>query len=66
LKTLRNSGDFQTEYEGSILFPLHHSKFIQDIAEIVSQDDTPQAPVVAHTSNALLLGEKLTSISGRF
>jgi hypothetical protein len=39
---------------------------IQDIADIVSQDDAPQALVVAHTNNALLLGDQLTSISGRF
>jgi hypothetical protein len=52
LKTLRNSGAFQAEYEGSIPFaaPFHPSKFIQDIADIVSQGDAPQAPVVAqHT-----------------
>jgi len=51
LKTSRDFLDFQAEYEGSIsLHPLHRSKFIQGIPDIVLQGSAPQAPVVADTN----------------
>jgi hypothetical protein len=53
LKTPRNYGAFQAEYEVDSLHPLHHSKFLQDIADIVSQGDAPQALWLQRQHNSI-------------